>query len=32
VPHGVFAVNISSKPAQTYVNNSGQIVTGSGQP
>jgi hypothetical protein len=32
VPHGQFAVNITSKPAQTYVNNSGQIVTGSGQP
>jgi hypothetical protein len=32
VPHGQFAVNIISKPAQTYVNNSGQIVTGSGQP
>ena len=26
-PHGTFAVNISTAPAQTYVNNSGQIVT-----
>jgi hypothetical protein len=31
-PHGAFVVTISGKPAQTYVNNSGQIVTGSGQP
>jgi len=26
-PHGTFTVNISTAPAQTYVNNSGQIVT-----
>lgn len=26
-PQGTFAVNISSAPAETYVNNSGQIVT-----
>jgi hypothetical protein len=26
-PHGTFTVNISNAPAQTYVNNSGQIVT-----
>jgi len=26
-PQGSFAVDISSKPAQTYVNNAGQIVT-----
>ena len=32
LPHGSFAVNISSKPAETYVNNSGQILNGSGQP
>jgi hypothetical protein len=32
VPHGRFAVIVAGKPAQTYVNNSGQIVTGSGQP
>lgn len=32
VPHGVFAVVISNKPARTYVNNAGQIVSGSGQP
>ena len=27
VPHGTFTVNISNAPAQTYVNNNGQIVT-----
>jgi hypothetical protein len=27
LPHGTFAVDISSAPAQTYVNNNGQIVT-----
>jgi hypothetical protein len=27
IPQGKFTVNISSKPAQSYVNNSGQIVT-----
>jgi hypothetical protein len=32
LPHGAFAVTVSAKPARTYVNNSGQIVTGSGQP
>jgi hypothetical protein len=32
LPHGAFAVSVSSKPARNYVNNSGQIVTGSGQP
>ncbi|MEA2213149.1 MAG: hypothetical protein QOF83_3097 [Solirubrobacteraceae bacterium] len=32
LPHGAFAVNIASKPARNYVNNSGQIVSGSGQP
>jgi hypothetical protein len=32
LPHGIFAVDVSGKPAQTYVNNSGQIVTGSGKP
>jgi hypothetical protein len=26
-PHGTFKVNISTAPAQTYVNNNGQIVT-----
>ncbi len=26
-PHGTFTVTISSKPAQSYVNNNGQIVT-----
>ena len=26
-PHGKFAVTISNAPAQTYVNNNGQIVT-----
>ncbi|HEY2005037.1 MAG TPA: hypothetical protein VGG87_01240 [Solirubrobacteraceae bacterium] len=31
-PHGTFSVDISSKPARNYVNNSGQIVSGSGQP
>ncbi len=30
-PHGTFPVQISSKPAQSYVNNNGQIVQGSGQ-
>jgi hypothetical protein len=32
LPHGTFAVDISSKPARNYVNNSGQIINGSGQP
>jgi hypothetical protein len=33
LPHGTFAVNISNAPAETYVNNSGQIVTtGSNNP
>lgn len=32
LPHGSFAVDISTKPAETYVNNSGQILGGSGQP
>ena len=27
LPHGTFTVNISHAPAQTYVNNNGQIVT-----
>ena len=27
LPHGTFTVNISTAPAQTYVNNNGQIVT-----
>jgi hypothetical protein len=27
LPHGTFAVRISSAPAETYVNNNGQIVT-----
>ncbi len=27
LPHGTFTVNISGAPAQTYVNNDGQIVT-----
>ena len=27
LPHGTFTVNISNAPAQTYVNNNGQIVT-----
>jgi hypothetical protein len=26
-PHGTFAVNVATAPAQSYVNNSGQIVT-----
>jgi hypothetical protein len=26
-PHGTFAVNVSHAPAQSYVNNNGQIVT-----
>jgi len=30
-PHGTFAVQISPKPAQSYVENNGQIVQGSGQ-
>ena len=29
LPHGVFTVQISRKPAQSYVDNSGQIVQGS---
>ncbi len=32
LPHGSFAVDVANKPAQSYVNNSGQVVTGSGQP
>jgi hypothetical protein len=32
VPQGTFAVDVANKPAQSYVNNSGAIVTGSGQP
>ncbi len=31
-PHGRFAVNIAAKPQQAYVDNSGHIVNGSGQP
>jgi hypothetical protein len=31
-PHGSFAVTIANKPAQSYVDNSGRIVNGSGQP
>lgn len=27
LPHGTFVVTIGNKPAQTYVNNNGQIVT-----
>ena len=27
LPHGTFTVYISTAPAQTYVNNNGQIVT-----
>jgi hypothetical protein len=27
LPHGAFTVHISQAPAQTYVNNNGQIVT-----
>jgi hypothetical protein len=27
LPHGTFTVNISKAPAETYVNNNGQIVT-----
>jgi hypothetical protein len=30
-PHGTFAVQISRKPAQSYVDNNRQIVQGSGQ-
>ena len=30
LPGGTFAVSIGSKPAQSYVNNAGQIVSGSG--
>ncbi|MGA9857302.1 MAG: hypothetical protein WBQ18_05520 [Solirubrobacteraceae bacterium] len=26
-PHGTFAVTVATKPAETYVNNNGQIVT-----
>ena len=29
---GTFSTTISSKPAQTYVNNNGQVAPGSGQP
>lgn len=28
-PHGTFSVDVGSQPAQTYVNNNGQIVTSS---
>jgi hypothetical protein len=28
IPHGSFTVSVSAKPAQQYVNNAGQIVTG----
>ena len=31
-PGGTFVVKINSKPQQSYVNNAGQIVQGSGQP
>jgi hypothetical protein len=27
LPHGAFTVNVSTAPAETYVNNNGQIVT-----
>jgi hypothetical protein len=30
-PHGTFTVDIGSTPQQSYVNNNGQIVNGSGQ-
>jgi hypothetical protein len=30
-PHGTFVVDVSSKPEQAYVNNSGKIVFSSGQ-
>jgi hypothetical protein len=26
-PHGAFAVNVGTAPAQSYVNNNGQVVT-----
>jgi hypothetical protein len=29
IPHGAFTVSVSAKPAQQYVNNAGQIVSGS---
>ena len=32
VPHGTFTVNVTQAPPQTYVNNSGQIVTQSQTP
>jgi len=32
VPRGTFAVDVANKPAQSYVNNSGAVVSGSGQP
>ena len=31
IPHGTFTVAISNKPAQQYVNNNGQVVSGTGQ-
>src|SRR5581483_10685378 len=31
-PHGTFTVTIANKPAQSYVNNNGQIVTTASQP
>jgi hypothetical protein len=31
-PGGTFVVRVNSKPQQSYVNNAGQIVQGSGQP
>ena len=31
LPHGTFPVDISAKPAQSYVDNNGNIVQGSGQ-
>jgi len=30
-PHGTFAVDIGQAPQQSYVNNNGQIISGSGQ-
>jgi hypothetical protein len=27
MPHGTFPVKVDSAPAQSYVNNNGQIVT-----
>lgn len=31
IPHGTFSVQISKKPAESYVDNNGAIVSGSGQ-